>query len=69
MSGKSGTEKLNVLYFFRCLKKINIDSPLRSEADFEDFINNLCNHSKAGGANSAEQNKGDNRKRKTKRKK
>lgn len=40
-----------------------------SEADFEDFINNLCNHSKAGGANSAEQNKGDNRKRKTKRKK
>lgn len=43
-----------------------------SEADFEDFLNNLYNHSKSTGVNtSGDQNsfKGDNRRRKAKRKK
>lgn len=43
-----------------------------SEADFEDFLNNLYNHSKSAGANtSGDQNsfRGDCRRRKTKRKK
>lgn len=43
-----------------------------SEADFEDFLNNLYNHSKSTGVNtSGDQNsfRGDSRRRKTKRKK
>ncbi|KAL6432834.1 hypothetical protein ACFW04_006297 [Cataglyphis niger] len=46
--------------------------PNTSEADFEDFLNNLYNHSKSAGANtSGDQNsfRGDCRRRKTKRKK
>lgn len=50
-------------------KKRQQMDPNTSEADFEDFINNLYNHSKPGTAGSSDQNKNDNRKRKTKRKK
>lgn len=43
-----------------------------SEADFEDFLNNLYNHGKSSGSGAAgDQNmfKGDSRRRKAKRKK
>ncbi|OXU21678.1 hypothetical protein TSAR_004041 [Trichomalopsis sarcophagae] len=46
--------------------------PNASKAEFEDFLNNLYNHSKAGTSNTAADPnamKGDNRRRKTKRKK
>lgn len=52
-------------------KRQQID-PNTSEADFEDFLNNLYNHSKSAGVNtSGDQNsfRGDSRRRKTKRKK
>lgn len=55
------------------VSKINAIICLRnSEADIEDFLNNLYNHSKSGSANSSgDQNafRGDCRRRKTKRKK
>ncbi|KAG5325507.1 DJC14 protein, partial [Pseudoatta argentina] len=52
-------------------KRQQID-PNTSEADFEDFLNNLYNHSKSAGVNtSGDQNsfRSDSRRRKTKRKK
>jgi uncharacterized protein involved in outer membrane biogenesis len=56
-----------------CISEIKAIFVLRnSEADFEDFLNNLYNHSKSGNANtSGDQNsfRGDCRRRKTKRKK
>ncbi|XP_015514371.1 dnaJ homolog dnj-5 [Neodiprion lecontei] len=49
-------------------KRQQVD-PNTSEADFEDFLNNLYNHSKSGSASATGDPKSDNRRRKTKRKK
>lgn len=44
---------------------------MNSEADFEDFLNNLYNHDKTGNSSSPDQSSfgGDCKRRKTKRKK